>query len=86
LYLSINDNGVGIDPNNARPGGMGLGNISSRVEKLNGKLSIENNKGAHISIKIPLSELQAIEINKKLTKWQLLITSFLKIPTGRQHD
>jgi two-component system NarL family sensor kinase len=86
LYLSVDDNGVGINPNNARPNGMGLGNIRSRVEKLNGKLSIENNEGAHIGIKIPLSELQVIEFDKKLNKWQLFITSLLKNPSNPQHD
>jgi len=57
---------------------MGLGNISSRVEKLSGKLSIENDGGAHISIRIPFSGLQAIEFDKKLNKWQLFITGLLK--------
>ncbi|MDB5285322.1 MAG: hypothetical protein JWR05_271, partial [Mucilaginibacter sp.] len=86
LYISVDDNGVGINPNNARPNGMGLGNIKSRVEKLNGKLSIENNEGAHISIKIPLSELQVIEFDKKLNKWQLFITGLLKNPSNPQHN
>jgi len=86
LYISVNDNGIGINPNNARPNGMGLGNIRSRVEKLNGNLSIENNKGAHINITIPLSELQVIEFDKKLNKWQLLITRLLKISPDRQPD
>jgi len=79
LYIEVNDNGVGIDTNKAGPGsGMGLGNISSRVEKLSGKLSIENDGGAHISIRIPFSGLQAIEFDKKLNKWQLFITGLLK--------
>jgi signal transduction histidine kinase/ligand-binding sensor domain-containing protein len=78
LNLSVNDNGVGINPNNARPNGMGLGNIRSRVEKLYGELSIENNAGAHISIKIPLSALQVVEFDKKLNKWQLFITNLFK--------
>ena len=51
----------------------GLGNIRSRVEKLNGELSIENNGGAHISITIPFSELQVLEFDKKLSKWQSFI-------------
>ena len=82
LYIAVNDNGVGINPNNARPNGMGLGNIRGRVEKLNGTLSIENNAGAHINITIPLSELQAIEFDKKLNKWQLFITRLLKSSSG----
>jgi signal transduction histidine kinase/ligand-binding sensor domain-containing protein len=78
LYLAVNDNGVGINPDKGRPNGMGLGNIRSRVEKLNGNLSIENNEGAHISIQIPLSALQVVEFDKKLNKWQLFITNLLK--------
>lgn len=78
LYVSIHDNGVGINPNNARPNGMGLGNIRSRVEKLNGTLSIVNDGGAHIDITIPLSALQVVEFDKKLNKWQLFITKLLK--------
>jgi signal transduction histidine kinase/ligand-binding sensor domain-containing protein len=81
LHLAVNDNGVGIATNTALPGGgMGLGNIGNRVGKLNGTLTIENNQGAHISIQIPFSALQVIEFDKKLHKWQLFITSFLKIP------
>jgi two-component system sensor histidine kinase DesK len=83
LYLAVNDNGIGINPNNAKPNGMGLGNIRRRVEKLNGTLLIENNHGAHISITIPLNGIKAIEFDKKLNKWQLLITSLLKIPSDQ---
>jgi signal transduction histidine kinase len=86
FYISVNDNGIGINQDTVRPDSMGLGNIRSRVEKLNGKLSIENNSGAHISITIPLNELQAVEFDKKLNKWQLLITKLLKIPTDPQQD
>jgi len=86
LHIAVNDDGVGINPNSARPNGMGLGNIRSRVEKLNGNLLIENNEGAHISIKIPLSELQVIEFDKKLNKWQLFITKLLKIQPNPPHD
>jgi len=86
LYISVDDNGVGIDSNKARPNGMGLGNIRSRVEKLNGTLSIANNEGAHISIKIPFSALQVVEFDKKLNKWQLFITSLIKVPSDQQQD
>jgi signal transduction histidine kinase len=86
LHISVDDNGVGINPDNARPNGMGLGNIRARVEKFNGSLSIENNGGAHVSIKIPLSTLQVVEFDKKLNKWQLFITKLLKIQTGVEED
>ncbi|QKJ30231.1 hypothetical protein HQ865_10800 [Mucilaginibacter mali] len=85
LHISVKDNGVGIkagnSPSKGSGSGMGLGNIRSRVEKLNGELSIENKGGAHISIKIPLKTLQVVEFDKKLSKWQLLITKILKIPS-----
>ncbi|MGF7078495.1 sensor histidine kinase [Mucilaginibacter sp. UYCu711] len=86
LYIAVNDNGVGINPDNARPNGMGLGNIRQRVEKFDGTLSIENNEGAHINIKIPLSALQVVEFDKKLNKWQLFITRLLRIPTGKEGE
>jgi two-component system sensor histidine kinase DesK len=86
LYISVNDNGIGINPNNARPNGMGLGNIKNRVEKLNGTLTIENNAGAHVNIKIPLSALRVIEFDKKLAKWQLFITNLLKGSSTYQQD
>jgi signal transduction histidine kinase len=88
LYISVNDNGVGINPNNSPSkgtgSGMGLGNIRSRVEKFNGKLSIESNNGAHINIDIPLSALKVIEFDKKLNKWQLLIARLLKLPADHR--
>jgi two-component system sensor histidine kinase DesK len=86
LYISVEDNGVGIDPVNARPNGMGLGNIRSRVEKFDGSLSIENKGGAHISLQLPLNTLQAVEFDKKLSKWQLFITRLLKIPSDPPTD
>ncbi len=88
LYLAVNDNGVGIvEKNNKSDGsGMGLGNIKSRVEKLNGALTIENKDGAHISIKIPFSALQVLEFDKKLNKWQLFITGLLKRHPDEQED
>ncbi len=86
LHIAVNDNGVGINPDNARPNGMGLGNIRSRVEKFNGTLSIENNQGAYINIEIPLSALQVVEFDKKLNKWQLFITRLLKIPTDAEDN
>jgi signal transduction histidine kinase len=81
LFINVDDNGIGIKPDTARPNGMGLGNIRSRVEKFNGELLIESKDGAHISIKIPLSQLQAVEFDKKLNRWQLFITRLLNIPT-----
>lgn len=86
LSFAIIDNGVGIDFNSTREAGsgMGLGNMKSRVEKLNGELSIENNHGAQIRIKIPFSALGVVEFDKTLSKWQLFIAGILKLPSDQK--
>lgn len=86
LCFAIIDNGVGIDFKSTPDAGsgMGLGNMKSRVEKLHGELSIENNHGAHITIKIPFSALGVAEFDKKLSKWQLFIAGLLKLPSDQQ--
>lgn len=86
LYMAVNDNGVGINEKNGRPDSMGLGNIKSRVEKLNGKLMIENNGGAHISFTIPLSQLRVVEFDRKLNKWQSFIARFFNIHSGTHYE
>ena len=57
LVLAVEDNGIGFDPGNAK-GGIGIGNIESRVNVLNGKLQIESSpgKGSSIRIRIPLND------------------------------
>ncbi len=54
LELEYNDNGCGFDPDTMVDCGMGLSNISSRINSLNGTLSIssEVGKGMHASIRI----------------------------------
>lgn len=84
LYIAVNDNGIGIHSDNANTNGMGLGNIRSRIEKLNGKFSLQNNEGTHISIRIALSELRAIEINKQLNRWQVFITGILNSQSDKK--
>jgi signal transduction histidine kinase len=85
LHIAVNDNGIGINQNSARPDSMGLGNMRSRVEKLHGELLIENKNGAHITVTIPLHELQPIEFDKNLNKWQTLIMKFLKSSPGAKY-
>jgi NarL family two-component system sensor histidine kinase LiaS len=55
ISLSITDNGNGIK--NKSSHGVGLGNVSNRVESLKGKIQIaaEDNSGARIAIEIPKS-------------------------------
>jgi signal transduction histidine kinase len=53
--LVVDDDGVGFDPQ-AAPEGMGLRNLSQRVEALGGKLTIESTsgQGTTILVTIPL--------------------------------
>jgi signal transduction histidine kinase len=55
LWVQIMDDGVGFNLKKSRKG-IGLKNMKSRVEKLNGSLEIQSavNKGTQIHIKIPL--------------------------------
>ncbi|WP_131694676.1 tetratricopeptide repeat-containing sensor histidine kinase [Dyadobacter tibetensis] len=51
LHLQISDDGIGLTKQPT--GGMGLGNVRSRVESLMGDLKITNDKGTIITITIP---------------------------------
>ncbi len=56
LAISITDDGVGFDPARIQSDGIGLKNIRSRVNYLNGKISFdsEDQKGCLYKIQIPL--------------------------------
>lgn len=57
LFLTVEDNGVGIQWNKAvHKGGFGLKNIQSRVTYLNGKLNVESSAkaGTSFNIEIPI--------------------------------
>jgi two-component system NarL family sensor kinase len=56
LVLSLSDNGIGFDVKKKRSG-IGIKNIKSRVEKLNGNCIISStlDKGTEIKIQIPLN-------------------------------
>ena len=55
LFFSISDNGVGFDIGRKR-GGIGITNMQSRVEILNGRFSIFSAPGAgtRVSLEIPV--------------------------------
>jgi NarL family two-component system sensor histidine kinase LiaS len=55
VELVIEDNGRGFDPHRRRPGGMGLQNISERVERLQGVLKIDSTpgKGTRVQVRLP---------------------------------
>ncbi len=54
INIIIKDNGKGFDVNNKREG-IGISNITNRINSFNGELSIESTpgKGSEINIKIP---------------------------------
>ena len=56
--LTVEDNGVGFDLNEKRSPGMGLENVTARVEQYSGKLNIESEvgKGTFVSINIPSNQ------------------------------
>ena len=60
LTIQVKDNGSGFDIKDAQSGGIGLMNISSRVNGLNGQVNIESQhgEGTKITIIIPLNELK----------------------------
>jgi signal transduction histidine kinase len=43
--MEIADNGKGIDPQARKPGGMGLGNMAERAERIGGKFEIISAQG-----------------------------------------
>jgi signal transduction histidine kinase len=57
LVIVIEDNGVGINAENSNKKGIGLKNIRSRMQYLNGTMTIDNvKKGTIIMLNIPLDE------------------------------
>ena len=52
LYITVEDNGRGFEPSVRQEGGNGLGNIQSRVDFLNGKLSWDTTPGGGTTVSI----------------------------------
>ncbi len=59
LLITIEDNGIGFDPKQLVPDGIGLSNVRNRAEMLNGLMHLESapRKGTFVSIEIPKNEL-----------------------------
>ncbi len=57
LYLTVEDNGRGFDPEKIKMNSAGMSNIRSRVDFLNGSLDIDSSpgKGTTVSINIQMS-------------------------------
>ncbi|MOA35546.1 Sensor histidine kinase ComP [compost metagenome] len=49
LFITIEDNGIGIQEGSKTLDGTGLKNLTSRVEVLNGKIEIESSPGNGVS-------------------------------------
>jgi len=54
LSIVINDNGIGINKEELNKFGNGLNNMRNRMKKINGNCIIENNKGAQITLTVPV--------------------------------
>jgi signal transduction histidine kinase len=63
LNLIIQDNGIGINDNDQKKGGLGLQQTSTRVFGLNGEITINSYKELKIIIKIPLGPDSISEFN-----------------------
>ena len=57
LVFFVKDNGIGFNPNKIKTNSMGLENIKSRIEKIKGELTIENNQGTLTTVKVPLAHI-----------------------------
>ncbi|MBI2729435.1 MAG: hypothetical protein HYX40_01550 [Sphingobacteriales bacterium] len=55
LYITIADNGKGMDTNEDSPGGNGLKNMRKRMEQLKGKFFIKNGNGVTLTFEIPFN-------------------------------
>ena len=54
LFLNFQDNGVGLQSNEQQ--GLGLQNIKSRVQQLQGELAIHSSEaGLHLHLQIPIN-------------------------------
>ncbi|MFC2111050.1 tetratricopeptide repeat protein [Bacteroidota bacterium] len=57
LNILIEDDGIGFEPTKAMNKGMGLKNLYSRIDKLNGTLNIDSNLGKGTTIIIELTNV-----------------------------
>ncbi len=56
VCLEVLDNGVGFDPAQVRPGGMGLEGMRARTRQIEGSLALESlpGEGTKVSVQVPL--------------------------------
>jgi nitrate/nitrite-specific signal transduction histidine kinase len=60
ITLSVEDNGIGLDPEKARAGGQGLKNMADRAKLLGGNLKIESSigRGAQVVVTMPVEQTE----------------------------
>jgi signal transduction histidine kinase len=70
IKLNVADDGVGFNVKKGKKG-IGLKNITSRIEKINGSLEIKSTlgKGTEMIISVPLNNTDS-KLNKKSTNNQ----------------
>ncbi len=56
LIITIQDNGIGFNPENTRPHSNGLINIKKRISDVGGRVQIESVNGTSICLTVPLSD------------------------------
>ncbi len=54
IIVSIADNGIGLDEDNARPFSNGIHNMHKRIKEIGGVIEIKNNNGTIVSFEVPL--------------------------------
>jgi signal transduction histidine kinase/ligand-binding sensor domain-containing protein len=54
LAITIQDDGVGFNPENVRPYSNGLGNMRQRIEDIGGRLEIRTEKGTQLMLTVDL--------------------------------
>ena len=72
LLLHYNDNGRGFNPDKTTSSGMGLSNITSRVDSLNGELQItsSNGRGVHVFARINTSQSESYTPKQRKRRWK----------------
>ena len=65
LELKYSDNGCGFDPNSANLKGMGMSNITSRIDSLNGVFSITSSKGKGMKALVYISTKHEEPLSKQ---------------------
>ena len=72
LLLHYNDNGRGFNPDKTTSSGMGLSNITSRVDSLNGELQITSSKGigVHVFARINTAQSESYTPKQRKRRWK----------------